>query len=119
MKHKSQTTTNVGFLTAILAWATAMSDQALAMFGLGGLRKDNRAESAMTDIAVGGILVIISFVIVLAFWPVLTGSINTAQDDANTSSTAGTVLGLIPLVFSAALLISGIAFLVRGVKQLT
>jgi hypothetical protein len=63
--------------------------------------------------------VILSFVIVLAFWPVLTGSINTAQDDPNTSSTAGTVLGLIPLTFAAALLIAGIAFLVKGVKELS
>ena len=98
-------------------------DQKLSALGrmtqrMNKFRHDVRGEGALSDIAVGGILVIISFVIVLAFWPVLTGSINTAQDDPNTSSVAGTVLGLIPLVFAAALLISGIVFLVRGVRQL-
>lgn len=102
----------------IVAWADAKTDELAAMFGVKGLRKDSRADGSMSDIAIGGILVILSFVIVLAFWPVLTGSINTAVDDPNTSTTAGVVLGLIPLTFAAALLISGIAFLVRGVKSL-
>lgn len=109
----------LGLVAGLAAWADLKTDELLAMFGLKPLRRDNRAESAMSDIAIGGILVILSFVIVLAFWPVLTSSINTAQDDPNTTSTSGTVLGLIPLTFAAALLISGIAFLVKGVRQLT
>ena len=104
---------------AVVAWANAKTDELLAMFGMKSLRKDQRAESALGDIAIGGILTILSFVIVLAFWPVLTGAINTAQDDGNTDSTAGTILGLIPLTFAAALLISGIVFLVKGVRQLS
>lgn len=108
----------LGLVTALVAWADRKTDELLAMFGVAGLKRDTRAQGAMSDIAIGGILVILSFVIVLAFWPVLTSSINTAQDDPNTTSTAGTVLGLIPLTFAAALLIAGIAFLVKGVKEL-
>lgn len=80
---------------------------------------DEKANGAVSDIAVGGILVVLSFVIVLAFWPTLTSSVNTAQDDGNTSETAATVLGLIPLVFAAALLIGGIVFLVQGIRKVT
>lgn len=108
----------LGLVAGLVAWADLKTDELLAMFGTKSLRRDTRAESAMSEIAIGGILVILSFVIVLAFWPILTSSINTAQDDPNTSSTSGTVLGLIPLTFAAALLIAGIAFLVRGIKSL-
>lgn len=109
----------LGLVLAVVAWADRKTDELASMFGVKALRKDQRAESALGDIAIGGILTILSFVIVLAFWPVLTSAINDAQDDPNTSGVAGTILGLIPLTFAAALLISGIVFLVRGVRQLT
>ena len=82
-------------------------------------RNDELGQSAAIDLMIGGILTILSFVVVFAFWPTLTGSINTASGDANTSTTAGTIIDLIPTIFAAALLVGGIVYLVMGVKKLT
>lgn len=80
---------------------------------------DERGENdAMKQIAVGGILVAIAFVVVLTIFPILTAAVNTAQDDANSSSTLDSLLSLIPLVFVAALVIAGVGFLIAGVRGL-
>lgn len=80
--------------------------------------QDERGQTGAVQLMVAGILQILGFVVILGFWPTLTASVNTAQDDANTSGTADTTLGLIPTIFAAALLISGIVFLVAGAKRL-
>lgn len=80
---------------------------------------DERGENdAMKQIAIGGILVAIAFVVVLTIFPILTSAVNTAQDDANSTTTLDSLLSLIPLVFVAALVIAGVGFLVSGVSRL-
>lgn len=81
-------------------------------------KNDEHAESAMSDIAVAGILVVLAFVIVLSFLPILNSTIATAKDDPNGTANQDTLLDLIPFVIVAALLLGAVVFLVRGVQKL-
>lgn len=78
-------------------------------------REESANVDAMKDIAVSFILLALALVIALAFWPIITSSVKTATNDANTSTTQGTLLGLIPTVLVAVLLIGSIGFLIKGI----
>lgn len=82
------------------------------------LHDERGNNDAMKQIAVGGILVAIAFVVVLTIFPILTSAVNTAQEDGNSTTTLDSLLSLIPLVFVAAIVIAGVGFLVAGVTKL-
>lgn len=80
--------------------------------------RDERGEGAMSDIAAAGILVVLAFVIVFAFLPILTSSAEVAADDPNASAPTATLIRLIPFVVVAGLLIGAVVFLVRAVNKI-
>lgn len=82
------------------------------------LRKDEHAQGAMSDIAAAGILVVLAFVIVFAFLPILTSSAEVAADDPNATASTSTLIRLIPFVVVAGLLIGAVVFLVRAVNKI-
>lgn len=79
---------------------------------------DTGAQSAISQIAVGTILTVVSLVVALTILPTLTSSVATAQADGNLSATASTLLGLLPTVVVVGLLISGIGFMIGGIRKL-
>lgn len=81
-------------------------------------KNDERGEGAMSDIAAAGILVVLAFVIVFAFLPILTSSAEEAASDPNATAPTATLIRLIPFVIVAGLLIGAVVFLVRGVSKL-
>lgn len=84
---------------------------------LATMREERADIDAMKDIAVGFILLGIALVIALAFWPIITSSVAAAKADTNTSTTQGTLLGLIPTVLVVILLVGAIGFLFKGIQQ--
>lgn len=81
-------------------------------------QNESAAGNPVKDIAIGFILLAVSIMVALAFWPAITSAVATATADANTSDAAGTVLGLIPLILAVALLVGSVAFLFKGIKGL-
>lgn len=81
-------------------------------------KQDERAEGPMTDIAAAGILVVLAFVIVFAFLPILTSEAETAASDPNATASSATLIRLIPFVVVAGLLIGAVVFLVRAVNKI-
>lgn len=81
-------------------------------------KQDERAEGPMTDIAAAGILVVLAFVIVFTFLPLLTAGAETAASDPNASASTSTLIRLIPFVVVAGLLIGAVVFLVRAVGKI-
>lgn len=73
---------------------------------------------AVQDIAVGSILVILSLIIALAVYPSLADNVAFAQASTNVTGAEDTMLDLIPLVVAAAVLIGGVAYLVKGARGL-
>lgn len=88
------------------------------MKGRRGFGRDEHANNGAIELMIGGILTVLSFVVVFAFWPTLTSNTETAATDPNTSAAAAQTIRLIPLTFAAGLLVGGIVFLVAGVRKL-
>lgn len=86
------------------------------------LRQFKDDEDAIGDevrsIAIGTILIVISFVISLTVLPTLTSAVATAQSDPNVSSTDSTLLGLVPTMVIVALVVAGVGFLFKGLRGL-
>lgn len=81
-------------------------------------KRDDRAQTPIQQIAIGGILVGISFVIALT----MLDPIQTAVDDAKNSTddtAVEAVLDLLPLLFVVGLAAGGVVFLVQGFKGLS
>lgn len=79
-------------------------------------RKNDAGNSPVKDVAVGFILFSISLLIALTVLPLVTSEVNTAQGDANITASQSTLLGLIPTVLIVALVLSGVGFMVRGIR---
>lgn len=80
-------------------------------------REDRAGNTdALQNIAIGGVILIIAFVITLTVLPILTSSVKTAQDDANTTTAQDNLLGLITTIFVAGIALSGVGFLFRGIR---
>lgn len=80
---------------------------------------DKRAEGPVQDIAVAGILVVMAFVIVFAFLPILNSGAEEAADDPNASASQAKLIRFIPFIVVAALLIGAVVFLVRAARGLS
>lgn len=81
-------------------------------------KNDKRGEGAVTDLAVAGILVMISFVIWFAFLPLLNAAAAKASADPNASSDSVTLVKIIPFLVVAAGLIGAVVYIVRAAKKL-
>lgn len=111
-------------LKAMLLSLASPSSDALPLQSRRAMLKESRMRFANTsansgpvkDIAIGFILIGVALVVALAFWPAITSAVATAQADTNTTGSADTVLGLLPLILAVALLVGAIAFLFRGLK---
>lgn len=109
----------VMLLALVPAASSASQEATLSRRGMLAVVREERAEvDAMRDIAVGFILIGIALVIALAFWPIITSSVAVAKADTNTSTTQGTLLGLIPTVLVVVLLVGAIGFLLKGINHL-
>src|SRR5687768_14177915 len=99
-------------LAMLLSLNVAMSDapevtsrRAMLASNRVAFSAENANANPVKDIAVGFILLGVSVLVALAFWPAITSSVATAVADGNTSDSAGTVLGLIPLILAVGLLV--------------
>lgn len=81
------------------------------------LKEDKADIQVVKDIAVGVILLVVSYVIALSMWPILTAAIATAQADGNTTTTQSTLLGLIGTIVIVILVVLGIGYLFRGLQS--
>ena len=85
---------------------------------LAAMKEESANANPIKDIAIGFILIGVALLVALAFWPAITSAVATAQADGNTSDSASTVIGLIPLLLAVGLLVGAVAFLFRGIKGL-
>lgn len=77
---------------------------------------DDAQSNPIQEVGVGFILISIALVIALTILPTITSAVNTAQSDANVSSTDSTLLGLLPTLLIVGLLAGGVVFLIRGFR---
>lgn len=76
-------------------------------------------NQALNQLAIGGVLITISFLIFIAMLSPLNSSINTYKTSTPTpDTTSTTLLGLVPTVLIAGSLIVGVVFLVNGARGL-
>lgn len=76
------------------------------------------ALNPVFSIAIGGVLVVIAFVVALAVYPILADNVAFAKASTNVTGTQDTLLDLIPILVVAGLLAGAIVFLVNGFKGL-
>src|SRR5688572_18851202 len=61
--------------------------------------EDEAVGKEVQQIAIGSILLVVSFVIALVMYPILTSAVAEAQADNNSTASQVTLLGLLPTIF--------------------
>ncbi len=72
---------------------------------------------AVKTIMVGSILLVISLVVAIFMFPVLTSGVAAATADTNTEPRDATLLGLLPTIFVVTLILGSIGTIFVGIKQ--
>ena len=79
----------------------------------------NSHSHALEQLAIGGVLIVIAFLIFIAMLSPLNSSIQSFKTTTPTpDATSQTLIGLVPTVLIAGSLITGVVFLVRGAREL-
>lgn len=79
-------------------------------------REESADAGPVKDVMIGSILLVVSYVVALTLYPILTSQVKTAQSNANSTSTNNTLLGLLPTLFIIVLVVAGVGFLFKGLK---
>lgn len=110
-------------LLALLASVgPAVHAAAAALPGYQRFRDGREAESNLISgivlFGVGLIITIIITVVVLQFYPLLTSEVNTAQTDANSTTSATNSLDLLPLILVIGLVFLGLGTMFAGLSMI-
>lgn len=117
--HKASKLTALLSLLTVFAFAktpdvaTPMASRR-AMLALA--REEKADAGPVKDVMIGSILLVVSYVVALTLYPILTSQVKTAQSNANSTSTNNTLLGLLPTIFIIVLVVAGVGFLFKGLK---
>lgn len=81
------------------------------------LAQDEGGQSSINDIGVGTILLGVALILGLTMVPLIADTVATAQANGNITTAQSTMLDLVTLGFIVSLVVGGLGFVVKGVRN--